>query len=174
MAGFVALLRGVNVGGVRIEMARLRAAAESLGWQKVQTLIASGNLVFTASGTPEALAGALEGAIEAEFGRRVQVLVLTAAEISEAAAGCPFSVASGNQAHCFFCDGPPRIDEARLRLLLAPEEEWQVAGRLIWFHHPGGMGRSALAAGWNQVVGTLNTGRNLNTLRKLAEMAVAL
>ena len=55
MAKWVALLRGVNVGGVKVLMAPLRELAEGLGWTDVRTYIASGNLVFSAQGKADDL-----------------------------------------------------------------------------------------------------------------------
>ncbi|NDV00792.1 DUF1697 domain-containing protein [Pseudoroseicyclus tamaricis] len=174
MAVFVALLRGVNVGGVKVEMARLRALAEGLGWGDVRSYIASGNVVFSAEGDPAELAKALEAAIAAEFGRAVPVLVLTAGEMRKVAQNCPFEVESGNKVHCFFCWETPRIDEARYRELKRESEALQVVGRHVWMLHPEGMAGSRLGERIGRVVeGTELTGRNLNTVRKLAGMVDA-
>ena len=55
MTKFVALLRGINVGGAnRIPMAELRGHCAGLGWRDVESYIQSGNLVFTAAGKPAA------------------------------------------------------------------------------------------------------------------------
>lgn len=171
MAAWVALLRGVNVGGVKIEMARLRRAAEALGWADVRSYIASGNLVFSAEGRPEALATALQAAIEAEFGRPVEVLVLSKSQMTQAAAACPFAVEKGNQAHCFFCWAAPVIDTAKRDALIAPTEQLVADGLRVWMHHPEGLGRSKLGDKIGTIItGTPFTGRNLNTVAHLAEM----
>ncbi|WP_373353441.1 DUF1697 domain-containing protein [Pseudoroseicyclus sp. CXY001] len=174
MPAFVALLRGVNVGGVKVEMARLKALAGGIGWEGAKTYIASGNMVFCAEGAPGALAAALEREIEADVGRAIPVLVLTAQEMRQIADSCPFEVEKGNQAHCVFCWDAPRIDEALLEALKAPSEALQVVGGHVWMHHPEGFGTSRLAEKLGQVVtGTKVTARNLNSVRKLAEMVDA-
>ena len=66
---YVALLRGINVGGRnKVPMADLREAFESAGYGDVGTYIQSGNVVFSASTSQAALEGALEPMLEARFG----------------------------------------------------------------------------------------------------------
>ncbi|MGZ9810676.1 DUF1697 domain-containing protein [Pseudoroseicyclus sp. H15] len=174
MPAFVALLRGVNVGGVKVEMARLKALAEGLGWGDVRSYIASGNLVFIADGEPPQLAAALEQAISAEFGRPIPVLVLSREEMRHAAESCPFEVEKGSHTHCFFCWDQPAIDEGLYQSLKAESEALQIVGGHVWMLHPDGMGISKLGEKIGKVVtGTALTGRNLNTLRKLADMVDA-
>lgn len=168
---WVALLRGVNVGGVKVGMAGLRARAEGLGWQDVQSYIASGNLVFRASGTAAGLAAALEGALAAEHGRAVPVLVLPAGDFRSVLAAHPFSPDEGNQSHVFFCWQVPGLDDALYRALKTPDEDLRLIGGHVHLFAPAGIGRSKLAEKLGRVVtGTEITGRNLNTVRKLAEM----
>ncbi|HKD98960.1 MAG TPA: DUF1697 domain-containing protein, partial [Micromonosporaceae bacterium] len=79
MGRYVAFLRGVNVGGnAKIPMAELRELLVGAGYTDVSTLLNSGNAIFTAPGkSADAIAKALEGAIEARFGRAVRCLVRT-------------------------------------------------------------------------------------------------
>jgi uncharacterized protein (DUF1697 family) len=67
---YVALLRGINVGGKnKMEMARLKATFESAGMKDVTTYINSGNVVFTDNRRkPATINRTLEKAIEADFG----------------------------------------------------------------------------------------------------------
>jgi len=171
MDQFVALLRGVNVGGGnRVEMATLRALGESLGWQKVRSYIASGNLLFEARSDPETLAGALQSAMARDMNVDVPVLVLAASIMRATLADCPFGEAAGNQAHVFFLFGEPRLDAELQAALIAPGEALVLQGRVIWLHAPDGVGRSKLVAKIGKVLGCDFTARNLNTLRKLTEM----
>lgn len=173
MGRWVALLRGVNVGGAnRVPMAGLRALADGLGWGRVETLIASGNLVFDAEGAEEALAERLRGAMAAEMGVDVPVIVLAGEDLAARVAGCPFDPLEGKQVHAFFLFGPSRLEEGELARWKAPGEALVMAGRTVWLHAPEGIGRSKLAARIEKVVvGAEMTGRNLNTLRTLVEMA---
>jgi uncharacterized protein (DUF1697 family) len=79
MARYVALLRGINVGGNNvIRMADLRACLEADGFDDVRTYIQSGNVVFSASGTPAKLTARLERALSAGFGYEATVAVRSA------------------------------------------------------------------------------------------------
>lgn len=167
----VALLRGVNVGGVKVLMGPLRDLARGLGWRDVETYIASGNLVFAARGEAAALAAQLRAALAAAIGVDTPILVLSAGELAGVLADHPWRPERGNQSHVFFCWTAPVIDTAAYQSLKAPEEELRVVGRHLHFLAPNGIGQSKLAEKLHRVVGgTEMTGRNLNTVRKLAEM----
>src|SRR5437867_4852805 len=79
MARYVALLRGINVGGNNvIRMADLRACLEADGFDDVRTYIQSGNVVFTATGSPGTLTARLERTLSAGFGYEATVAVRSA------------------------------------------------------------------------------------------------
>lgn len=168
----VALLRGINVGGHRkVPMADLRALAEDLGWQDVRTHVASGNLVFRAAGDDVGLASVLETALHDRIGVRTDVLVLPREEIAAALADCPFDDPSGKAVHVFFLWSRAEVDTARYDRLRAADETLVVDGHRAWLHTPSGIGRSKLAQGLGRVLGGVRmTGRNLATVRRIAEM----
>ncbi|WP_291839685.1 DUF1697 domain-containing protein [Limimaricola sp.] len=172
MQHWVALLRGVNVGGANmVPMAKLREVAAGLGWQGVRSHLASGNLVFAAAGEAEGLARALEGALTQALGVSAAVLVIAAPDWAAMLAECPFAPDAGKAVHGFFCWQTPLLDEGLLATLIAPSETVQVRGKVIWLHAPEGVGRSKLAAKMGAVAGKVQmTARNLNTIRALAEM----
>lgn len=90
---FVALLRAVNVGGVKLPMADLRALLEGLGLINVRTYLQSGNAVFDTADPTEpaqALATAIEIRIQRDVGPRVGVLVLPGETMADVAAENPF------------------------------------------------------------------------------------
>jgi uncharacterized protein (DUF1697 family) len=75
---FVALLRGINVGGRNpIRMTDLKACFERHGFREVETYIQSGNVLFQSSGSPAALAGGIEQLLNATFGYGTRVVVRT-------------------------------------------------------------------------------------------------
>jgi uncharacterized protein (DUF1697 family) len=76
---YVALLRGINVGGKNlIKMVDLRAAFEELGFADVATYIASGNVLFRAPRQKrDALAARLEAELTRRFGTELKVVLLT-------------------------------------------------------------------------------------------------
>src|SRR5262245_22052760 len=107
----VALLRGINVGGKRIvPMAELRAIADRLGYDEVETYIQSGNLVFAAKVDPAAAERALENAIEKKMGFFVDVVVRTAAAWKKYAGKTAFpdaAEARPNLLHLALCKRKP-------------------------------------------------------------------
>jgi uncharacterized protein (DUF1697 family) len=169
----VALLRGMNIGGNRLSVSELRAAAEEIGWRDARTYLASGNVVGTADGEPATLAGGLRAALTAR-GLDVPVLVIPGPEFRAVLDGCPFESRQGKDVHAYFCWSDPVLDREALARLAVPTEQMEVRGRVVWLHTPDGFGRSALALRLHHVVtGTDMTARNLNTVRALAELTVS-
>ena len=172
---YVAFLRGINVGGHRkIPMTELRKLIFAMSSdENVQTYIASGNAIFRATGDAVTMAELLRSAIQESFGFDVPVLVLTDVAMENVLKSCPFPDAIGNQAHAYLCFGAPTLNDAAIAALQAPSETVTVVGQTVWLHAPEGVGRSKLAAKLEFLIGVEATARNLNTLRKMAEMAVA-
>ncbi|NCO85378.1 MAG: DUF1697 domain-containing protein [Rhodobacterales bacterium] len=171
MAVWVALLRGVNVGGVRLAMADLRAAALGLGWQGARSYIASGNLVFAAEGEAPGLAAALQDALRNSTTLTIPVLVIAAARLRAVVATCPFDPVAGKDVHGFLLWSPAVIDWPLCESLRLASEALVAGDGVVWLHAPEGVGRSKLAERMHRVVtGTQITARNLNTLRALVEM----
>lgn len=170
MARWVALLRGVNVGGGnKVPMADLRKLAEGFGWTNVRSYIASGNLVFDSDEGD--CAATLEAGLKHAFGVTVPVLVLAAELFRGRAATCPVLESPGNQVHGYFCWTEPQIDWETYQTLRAADETLHQSGPMVWLHAPSGIGRSVLAARLDRVVkGTDFTARNRNTIQKLVDM----
>lgn len=167
----LALLRGVNVGGLTLQMAPLRALVEGLGFTAVRSHIASGNLLFEADAENTAIAATLEAALLAAHGRTVPILVLDAPTFRARVASCPFAPAEGKHVHAFFLWGPAHLDPARLAALRHPTEDLHLAPGVAWLHAPEGVGRSRLAQQLDRVVlGAEMTARNLNTAQKLVAL----
>lgn len=170
MQDWVALLRGVNVGGNnKVPMADLRGLCTDLGWEDVRTYIASGNVVFRAvSGD---LAGDLRGAMVAQMGVDVPILILSGDDMRAALAACPYPADSGKAVHAFFCLGTPALNAEMLAELRVPSEDLQLIDQIVWLYAPDGIGRSKLVEKLGKVVtGATLTGRNLNTVHKLVAM----
>jgi uncharacterized protein (DUF1697 family) len=89
MPRFVALFRGINVGKAkRIAMADLRSLLATLGCTEIQTLLNSGNAVFTAGNTaPDKMAMRLRAAVAKELGVDALVVIKTAAEVAGIVSG---------------------------------------------------------------------------------------
>ena len=172
----VALLRGINVGGNnKIEMPRLRAAVESLGYTDVRTYINSGNVVFDAGAIPASeVTTRIEQAIAQEWGLPIKVLLRSAEQIAHLAATLPNDWRNDQDHKCdvlFLWDEALRRD---VRQELAPKEGIDelifAPGEIIWRVARPDVTRSGLM----MLVGTplyaLMTVRNANTVRKVATM----
>jgi uncharacterized protein (DUF1697 family) len=171
MERWVALLRGVNVGGAnRLSMVELRAALTSAGWRGVGTYIASGNVVFSASGPAERLEATLSEVLSTSFGLTIPATVLPAAAIRAALAGVPETPADPRHLHIAFLLGPAAPARALIRDLKAPSETLMLGEGVAYLHAPEGIGRSKLAARLETALGTPLTARNLRTVEALAAM----
>ena len=168
---YAALLRAVNVGGTgKLAMTDLARLCEREGYCGVKTYIASGNVVFTCPAKPAAVKAALEKSLARHMGKPVAVMIRTASELEATLAANPFPTALPNRLLVtFFDEEPPKgvVDGIE-----GPDgEQLAIRGRELFIHYPNGMGASKLKAPPGLKAGT---GRNLNTVAKLAAMARAL
>ncbi|MBS0479111.1 MAG: DUF1697 domain-containing protein [Proteobacteria bacterium] len=171
MPAYVALLRAVNVGGTgKLPMTELAAMCKKAGFERVKTYIASGNVVFASDKSEKAVKAALEKAMHDYAGKPIGVMVRTAAEMAAVAKANPFPNAPGNRVVAIFLDDkPPRgvAEEARH----VDGEEIARGKREIYVRYTDhGMAASKLVI----PAAKTGTGRNMNTVVKLAEMAAAL
>ncbi len=181
MARYVALLRGLNVGGHRVKMDRLRALFEDLGFDEVSTVLASGNVTFT---TPAAdldgLRQVIEGRLQAELGYEVATFLRTHAELAAISAlepaGPPASDAPASSHYVIFLH-EPASDALRSELgaLSSDTDFFQIEGREVHWRIRGKLSESPLFAGpFDRAIrGIPNTMRNMNTVRKLVVKTAA-
>ncbi|RVN88208.1 DUF1697 domain-containing protein [Sinorhizobium meliloti] len=171
MPVYVALLRAVNVGGTgKLAMADLKAVCDELGFAGAKTFIQSGNVVFRSDLPEPAVQAKLEQALAAKMGKAPGVLLRSRRQLDDIAAKAErFLDAKPNLLLITFLPEPPPADA--LDKLVAPDgEEVRINGREIYVHYPNGSGRSKLKLPALRP----GTARNLNTIRKLAEMAAAM
>jgi len=175
----VALLRGINVGGRnKVEMARLKLTFERLGLTGVVTYINSGNVVFRCETRPLAeLAAALEAAIAADFGLSVPVVLRERASIEALCAAVPPSwvdSATMRTYVMFLWDSHDRADVLD-PFPVRPELETvrYVGGAIVWNIGRRDLGHSGLAKLTASPLYPYLTIRNINTVRKLAELMSA-
>jgi uncharacterized protein (DUF1697 family) len=181
MPRYLALLRGINVGGRnKVAMAELRELATGLGHSDVATYIQSGNLVFT-SDQPDAarLADALETEIADHLGVRPAVVVLSGAELAQVIADNPFPAETNPKClHAVFRrdevdqDAVAAVAAALQRAKQAgSRDEAAVVGRTLYLRTPDGLGRSELAAQLaRSAVQAAGTARNWATVTRLMSM----
>lgn len=176
MNTWVALLRGINVGGNNIlPMKDLRSLMEAQGFQDVKTYIQSGNIVFrSGSNDPAALKRQIEDTIEQGFGFRPPVLLLSLATLNAAVDANPYPDGDPKTVQfCFLFEPAPGTDMDALNALSVPSEEFTLTDSAFYLHAPEGIGRSKLVAKMAQHIPADMTVRNLRTVIKLQELANA-
>jgi uncharacterized protein (DUF1697 family) len=175
----VGLLRAVNVGGHgKVAMTDLRGLAEELGYSEVRTFLQSGNLVFHTGSRPTAeLEAGLENAARDRFGLTTDFIVRTAEEMGAIRLHNPFpDEAQSDPAHLvtvFLKERPAPGSERRLRAAVDGPERARLVGPHAYIVYPEGIGRSRLTLPViERQLGARGTGRNWNTVTKLAALAL--
>lgn len=174
MPRYVAFLRGINVGGHRVQMSRLRDEFAALGFTAAETFIASGNVIFD---SPSRSTAALESRIEAHLGAAlgyaVPTLLRTPAELRDVLAHLPFTpdeVSSAHAVHVIFLREPIGADEDRaVRALDTPVDLLRSRGRELYWWCRGLLSESQVPpAAFGRVLGRrVTTMRNTTMLKKL-------
>jgi uncharacterized protein (DUF1697 family) len=100
MTTYAIFLRGINVGGINIKMADLKAALAELPLQDVRTLLASGNIVCASNGSAAEVKQLVEAKLRERFGYDAWVVVLSAERLEELVAACPYPADNGG-AHAY-------------------------------------------------------------------------
>jgi uncharacterized protein (DUF1697 family) len=173
---FVALLRGINVGGKNlVPMKDLCALFEGAGCADVRHYIQSGNVVYRADAGAGDAGEKVARAIAKRFGLEVPVVVRTAAEMKEVARSNPL-LAEGapiDSLHVLFlAHAPDAKQRAALDPDRSPPDRFLVAGREVFLSCPNGVGRTKLTnAYFDSKLKTVSTGRNWRTVLKLVEMS---
>jgi uncharacterized protein (DUF1697 family) len=173
---YVALLRGINVGGKnRLPMADLTAMFTKAGCGRVKTYIQSGNVVFEAT---EAMlpkvAKQVEAEVQKKFGFRCVFVTRSREEIEAVLKKNPYLSEGVEEKwlHVYFlAEAPGKASVAGLDPERSPGDRFHVAGRDVYLHVPKGMGQTKLTnAFFDGKLKTMSTARNWATVKKLAEM----
>ena len=173
---YVALLRGVNVGGKnKLPMKDLVAMFSSAGCADPRNYIQSGNVVFRASPRLASTVGEVIGArIEERFGFRPPLVVRSATALREVAGANPFLArgADPDSLHAAFLSVAP--DAARVAALdpaRSPPDEFVVRGDTVYLMLPNGVGRTKLSNSWLDTrLACVSTVRNWRTVLELLAM----
>ncbi|HEV2902835.1 MAG TPA: DUF1697 domain-containing protein [Gaiellaceae bacterium] len=167
---YVAFLRAVNVGGRRVSMDRLRALFEELGFEGVSTYIASGNVVFEASGRAAELERTIEAKLEKALGFEVTTFLRRASEVRQSASEKPFGKVSAGKTHivAFLRRKPTAAERLAIEERSTPADTLVVDGREVHWLIEGRMMDSELKPKDWDVLGQPTTTRNTTMLAKLA------
>ncbi|WMT40157.1 DUF1697 domain-containing protein [Paenibacillus sp. D2_2] len=181
MAIYIALLRGINVGGKnKIKMDDLKRILTESGLKQVQTYIQSGNVLFESDETEAKLRQHIEQQIETAFGFPISVVLRTEQELQAVAAKCPFTkeqIAAADAASdteslyvAFLMDMPMDQDLERLSKYETDQEQYNVLGRDIYLLFSDSVRNSKLAV-QIQKLSSPSTVRNWKTVNKLLSLS---
>nr|WP_298997037.1 DUF1697 domain-containing protein [uncultured Allomuricauda sp.] len=176
MKKYIALLRGINVGGhKKIKMVELKKVLAANGFQEVQTYIQSGNLLFKAERqTSLELAEKIHRLIEARFGFQVPVLVITIEELKNILDNNPFDKKpEENQLFFTLLKTPPLQDKVyEFKNYQFENEDFYITRNCVYLSFTGSYRNAKLNN--NFIENKLKveaTTRNLKTMKKLLELS---
>jgi len=147
-------------------MSELKSMCESIGFRRVRTYIASGNVVFDSPKSKKQVKQALEAVLEQYAGKPVGVHVRTPAEMNAIHEANPFPDKAPNRTVVIFLDTQPP-DDALNHAKGVKDEEMSLGACEIYVHYGEGMGQSKLRI----PAANDGTARNINTVAKLIEMS---
>jgi uncharacterized protein (DUF1697 family) len=169
---YVALLRGVNVGGNnKLPMADLRAHFGALGFDNVRTLIQSGNVVFESSHVPTC--EHIESSIEDRFAISASIALRTPQDLQRVVDQLPDAMTEVGKLYVgFFTTKPAAADVVHLDHERFLPEQFSVSGHEVYMHLPTGMVQTKLPDYLNRRLKVPITFRNWNTVNRILAMAV--
>lgn len=171
----IILFRGMNTGGVRAPVGEQREMAEAMGLKNPRTLQASGNLVVESDMATDALETAIEKAMQDRFGLAIAAMARTPEQWAKLIAANPFPrEAAAHPAKVVAMVMKDGIKASALdacRALAEDGEAVEAIDDVLYFWFPNGQGQSAIFKKATPRMLGMGTGRNWNTVVKLAEMA---
>ena len=176
---YVALLRGINVGGNnKIQMKKLKQSFERIGMKSVVTYINSGNIIFAdEEHSKKKLSEMLEEVIHADFGLQIKVLIRSMDDYANVMDALPQSWTNGDTMKSDVMFLWEEIDDASLldKLHIKPDIDTvkYVPGAVLWSVDR----KNVTKSGMSKIIGTKiyrqMTVRNVNTTRKIYELMLA-
>ena len=174
MTTYIALLRGINVGGNKIiKMLDLKAMFQTLGFANVRTYIQSGNVVFESDeGSESLLSGVIERQIREVFGFEVSVIIRTLAEMENVIANDPFQLSEPEEFKRWYVTFLPAEPSAealdKLRTYENGPDKVRFVGREMYILYEVSVSQSSLfKVPFDKILGMPITARNWNTVNKL-------
>ncbi len=178
MPKYVALLRGINVGGnTKVEMPRLKSVFEKLGAAGVATYINSGNVIFSDSRVTKALEPLIEKALAKEFGLKLRIVLRSAENIAKLCKEIPsaWTNDSVQKTDVLFLwkeiDSPDIIKKVKINPKI--ENARYINGALVWNTRRENVTRGGGVKLIKSEHYAHMTARNINTVRKLNQLLQA-
>ena len=176
MKTFIALLRGINVGGhkkfIKAEQIKM---LEQLGYPNAQVYLHTGNWIFTSEEKADIISERISEAILEAYGWEVPVLVLEASEFECIFKACPFSPEIKEKSYFTLLKNKPHPDQvAVLAAYNFPNEEYHITDRCVYFYPALGAHKAKMSNNWfeNKLKVTA-TSRNYKTMAKLLALVKA-
>ncbi len=177
MPGYIAMLRGINVGGHKtIKMEDLRALCSGVGFRNVETYVQSGNVVFqTPIENPAILSKRIGETVLQSFGFDVPVIVRTSKEMRNVIANNPFlkekDIDSSKLHVTFLSETPQKGSLKKLEALSTSPDRFYPSLHEVYLYCPGGYGRTKLSnSAIEKALSVRATTRNWKTTNTLFEM----
>jgi uncharacterized protein (DUF1697 family) len=181
MPVIISMLRGINVGGHNIiKMEALRELYASLEFENPQTYVQSGNVIFKSSeNNLDKIAKRIQAAIEKKFRCRPEIILRTTDDLRSVIKKNPFAqrpnIDPAKLLVSFLAGDPGNQARETLRRRKFAPEEMHLATRELYIYFPNGMGKSKLPwSSLDKILHTPATGRNLNSVNKMLEIAEAM
>lgn len=181
---YIALLRGINVGGKNmIKMAELKRSLEAIDLNQVQTYIQSGNVLFESNEDEETLKNKIEQKIVEDFGLSIPIVLRTSEELEQIIHNCPFSLADISKAEmqsegesmyvALLAHNPLQEKMDLLSKYKSNDDAYQIEGREVYLLFSNSIRNSKLANNLQKLEVPV-TVRNWKTMNKLVLLAKAM
>lgn len=175
MKTYIALLRGINVGGhKKVPMAELRELLTKAGLENVKTYIQSGNVLFQSKEiNAKRLENKMRKAIMSHFGFDVSILVRSINEIESILNNCPFSEEKKVNSYFVILDEAPDNELTNeISEQVFPNEEFIITNNCIYIFYALGAGKAKLGVNWfERKLKITATARNYKTMLKLLSLS---
>ncbi|WP_136480264.1 DUF1697 domain-containing protein [Cognatitamlana onchidii] len=175
MKKYVALLRGINVGGQKkVPMALLKEVLTDAGLKAVQTYIQSGNVIFESlENDKEKLQDVIYDAIKTHFGFEVPNIVFTPNHLKTIFDACPFPEEQKENSYFMILFKAPGVELVKsVETLSYPNETFVITKKAIYFYCSVGYGKAKLNNNFfERKLKVTATARNYKTMLKLLSLS---
>lgn len=176
MSKFIALLKGINVGGhKKVAMADLRQLMTKEGFQNVQTYIQSGNIIFDSLHNADVISNKIQKLIHSHFKFEVLVIVKTPQEILDIFEACPFSVEKKEKSYFIMFNSLPNSELVEEVSKISYEhEEFVIKNKCLYFYNNAGYGQAKFNwTAFERKLKVIGTARNYNTMLQLIALTTS-
>ena len=167
---YAAFLRAINVGGHTVKMDALRLLCEQCGLSNVETVIASGNVLFESRAAAPALEKKLEAHLEKALGYEVATFVRTSDDLEAVVSRAQKALGGWKSVYVGFLKAPmTKEQQARVQAFADPDQRFVFAGReMYWIVNAGVSDSKFSYAALERILKSPATFRNLNTVKKIS------